>query len=48
MERHFEKSLEELLAVLSGMADHVDKVLDAAEQSLVEADPALAEGVFTG
>jgi phosphate transport system protein len=48
MERHFEKSLEELLAVLSGMAEHVDKVLEAAESSLIKSDPALAEGVFSG
>jgi len=48
MERHFEKSLEELLAVLSGMADHVANVLEAAEVSLVKRDPSLADGVFSG
>ena len=48
MERHFEKSLEELLAALAQMAAHVDGVLESAEDSLNNSDPSLAEGVFSG
>jgi phosphate transport system protein len=48
MERHFEKSLEELLAVLSQMAAHVDGVLECAEESLNNHDASQAEGVFIG
>lgn len=48
MERHFEKSLEELLAALSGMAAHVDEVLESAANGLNNHDASQAEGVFSG
>ncbi len=48
MERHFEKSLEELLSALSEMSAHVDGVLESAEESLNNHDASKAEGVFSG
>jgi len=48
MERHFEKSLEELRSALATMASHVGEVLEAAEQSLLDNDASQADGVFSG
>jgi phosphate transport system protein len=48
MERHFEKSLEELREALLRMAERVDSVLQSAQECLVDGDASLADGVFSG